>query len=115
MNTQEFINGYIECMLWSTMDDEGNYLDESYGKEDISFDCLSKINADCKSFIEAAGPLLNAIDPSSAGHDFWLTRNGHGTGFWDRNMGETGERLSLLASSFGEFYVYVEGNAIQRE
>ena len=115
MNTQEFINGYIECMLWSTMDDEGNCLDESYGTKDISFDCFSKINAYCKSFIEAAGPLLNAIDPSSAGHDFWLTRNGHGTGFWDRSMGETGEKLSLLASSFGEFYVYIEGNAIQGE
>ena len=115
MDTQEFINGYIECMLWSTTDDEGNYLNVSFGTSDISSDCLSKINSDCKSFIEAAGPLLNALDPSSAGHDFWLTRNGHGTGFWDRNMGETGEKLSLLASSFGEFYVYIEDNAIQCE
>lgn len=23
---------------------------------------------------------------SQAGHDFWLTRNGHGTGFWDHYL-----------------------------
>ena len=115
MNTKEFINGYIECMLWSTMDSEGNFLDESFGAEDVSFDCFNKINADCKRFIEAAGELLTSIDPSSAGHDFWLTRNGHGAGFWDRNMGETGEKLTLLACSFGEFNIYVEDNLIQGE
>lgn len=35
------------------------------------------------------------------GHDFSLTRNGHGTGFWDRGHGELGEWLSDLARSAG--------------
>ena len=36
-----------------------------------------------------------------AGHDFWLTRCGHGAGFWDRGVGETGERLTKAAEKFG--------------
>lgn len=29
-----------------------------------------------------------------AGHDYWLTRNGHGAGFWDRGLGPVGDRLA---------------------
>ena len=41
------------------------------------------------------------------GHDLWLTRNGHGAGFWDRGLGELGERLSEAARSLGEAYAFV--------
>ena len=27
---------------------------------------------------------LSEFDPAQVGHDLWLTRNGHGVGFWDR-------------------------------
>ena len=40
-------------------------------------------------------------------HDFWLTRNGHGTGFWDGDYPETGDRLTELAKKFGECNLYV--------
>jgi len=36
------------------------------------------------------------------GHDLWLTRNGHGTGFWDRGLGDLGDRLSNAARTLGE-------------
>jgi hypothetical protein len=38
--------------------------------------------ADCQDFQTSFGELI-VDDPSRAGHDFWLTRNGHGAGFWD--------------------------------
>jgi hypothetical protein len=28
-----------------------------------------------------------------AGIDFWLTRNRHGAGYWDRGLGITGDKL----------------------
>ena len=28
------------------------------------------------------------------GHDFWLTSQGHGAGFWDRGLGEVGDTLT---------------------
>lgn len=36
-----------------------------------------------------------------AGHDFYLTRAGHGTGFWDRGLDELGDRLSEAAKCAG--------------
>jgi hypothetical protein len=37
-----------------------------------------------------------------AGHDFYYSRNEHGTGFWDRDTGKIGERLTAVAHTFGE-------------
>lgn len=36
-----------------------------------------------------------------AGHDFALSRNGHGAGFFDRGMGELGDRLQDAARVYG--------------
>jgi hypothetical protein len=36
-----------------------------------------------------------------AGHDFWLTRNGHGAGFWDRGMGMLGDELTAACKPYG--------------
>ena len=38
-------------------------------------------------------------------HDFWYTRNGHGTGFWDGDY-ENGKVLTDIAQSFGEVETY---------
>lgn len=48
------------------------------------------------------------------GHDFWLTRQGHGVGFWDRKVlevtledgTELGDALSAVAREVGESYHY---------
>lgn len=40
-------------------------------------------------------------DAKAAGRDFWYTRNGHGVGFWDRGLGEVGDKLSDIAREFG--------------
>ena len=42
-----------------------------------------------------------------AGYDFWLTRNGHGTGFWDRGLGNIGKRLAGRAAECGSADLYV--------
>ena len=42
--------------------------------------------------------------PSQWGHDLWLTRQGHGTGFWDRVTAygqELAERLTNYADELG--------------
>lgn len=51
---------------------------------------LATAQQECAAFVEANRALLDAAtleqdrDDSHHGHDFWLTRNGHGCGFWDR-------------------------------
>ena len=41
-------------------------------------------------------------------HDFWLTRNRHGAGFWDGDYPEPeATQLTDLAHTFGECHLYV--------
>jgi hypothetical protein len=68
------------------------------------------MTADCKRFQEEnAEDLLDAnynhathSDDEMGGHDFWLTRNGHGAGFWDGELGDIGDRLTEASKAFGE-------------
>lgn len=61
-------------------------------------------------FITTAGKsgLLNSrITPEQVGHDFYLTRNCHGAGFWDRGNGKMGDELTELAHPYGGFELYL--------
>ena len=43
-----------------------------------------------------------------AAHDFILTRNGHGSGFWDGDWSEPmATKLTELCKKFGEIYIYL--------
>lgn len=106
MKTQidDFTIGYITCALWSTSNDEGDYLDTFYDVEDITEESMQEIIRECKAFQDENKALLNQYYDAYtrweytsqvlAGHDYWLTRNGHGVGFWDRGLGELGEALT---------------------
>lgn len=47
------------------------------------------------------------VRASNLGHDLWLTRNGHGTGFWDRGLGVLGAALTEVAEAMGPVDLYV--------
>ncbi len=113
----EFETGYVTAMLWSSFnygkDPEGEYdvpLDDTHGIFDLSSEALATVRADCAAFLTRANTVdLGVAVMSQHGHDFWLTRCGHGAGFWDRGYpGKTGDRLSTLAQSFGEAYPSVD-------
>ena len=105
-----FTRAYLECALWSTTDEStptgGEPMDANYDLEDISPECLAQAQADCAAFQAQAGDMI-ADDLGGAGHDFWLTRNGHGAGFWDGDWGAHGDALTALAESFGTVDLYV--------
>lgn len=119
MKLNEFIIGYTECALWCStgMDDDCEYLDEKYDSDDIAPEALKEMEADCAKFITenetALGDYAEKIgtneytESEKAGHDFWLTRNGHGAGFWDRDIGEVGDKLTEASEGFGEVGLYV--------
>jgi hypothetical protein len=116
-----FVTQYIQTMLWSTNDEStesGGYpLEDNYGVSDIAPETMQRIHDDCSRFwssVESMGIDLDAellIDDDAterAAHDFWLTRNGHGAGFWDGDWSDESEdRLTKLAESFGEQWPYV--------
>ena len=120
-----FTRGYLTCALFATTGDDGNPLDVKYHLSDLSPATIDIANGVCQDFQEA-----NAADlalyyqmreekegirsapgddtwEDYAGHDFWLTRNGHGAGFWDRGLGEVGDRLTAAAKVYSATDLYV--------
>jgi len=114
-----FFRAYVECALWSTNDEAtpsgGEPLDGNYDISDIAQETLLKMIDDCRRFQEAnAADLALYVHPEwtaaeLGGHDFWLTRNHHGAGFWDRDClpEDAGQRLTDAAHGFGECDLYV--------
>jgi hypothetical protein len=123
----KFTTAYSQAALWSSHDESneagGEPLDQNYGTEDIAEEALAEIVADCTAFqaTEAWKAAIANEDPrtdrrtaygcsieESAGHDFWLTRNGHGAGFWDGDWKEPhGTALDRLAKLFLQINLYV--------
>ncbi len=103
-----FTKAYLEAMFWTNEwdgvddgdatkddlngfsrlceDEDGDtFVKHDYGYYDISEEALDRMVAECDKFQELAGDfILN--NETQAGHDFWLTREGCGTGFWDREL-----------------------------
>lgn len=89
-----FFGQYLVTALWSELDEKGEPLDSSFDVPDIDAGGMKEMRVDCDDFVAANIADLANIDASQAGHDFFLTRNGHGAGFWDRGLGDVGDRLS---------------------
>jgi len=105
----EFTIQYIETALWSSNDETtpqgGEPMDDNYP---VSLEFIEIAIRDCDLFREYAGELLDEHDDDTqAAHDFWLTRNGHGAGFWDGDWPEGGDRLTALSKVFGETTLYI--------
>lgn len=110
MKLDTFTEAYITCMLWSERDqtDEqgGSPLDQNYDFDSFSPEAMERVQADCAKF-QADNWDDIVSDLSQAGHDFWLTRVGHGSGFWDGDWEIAGDRLTLACKKFGHIDVYV--------
>jgi len=114
------------ALLWSETDDDGEPLDS--GDYEPSPELEAKVTEDWERFRAMAEGM--GFDPSEAlavalhsdcegdpwnqaAHDFILTRNDHGAGFWDGHWhAPWGDRLTDLAKRFGETYLYVEDGMI---
>ena len=115
------VESYLRTALWTWPDADGRApFAEKADDVDVCqvFDLRSIVQAtdDCRSFCEyvedvahsgtvddtAARQALAEMDPAQAGTDFWLTREGHGTGFWDRGLDAAGRCLADAARTFGE-------------
>lgn len=114
----EFTLAYIEAALWSTNDDYGVPLDAGYGSEDIDHITLAKMVDDCRQFQAqnaddiATYPYDDYSPEEMAGHDFLLTRNGHGAGFFDGDWPIAGDRLTKASEAFEKFDLYISDGKI---
>lgn len=115
-NTKKMVNDYLEAAIFA--DSPEDYNSRFSVKQ---FDKASRKSAeqDIKKFIQKGKKVLefalaNSDLPGNdfwghVAHDFWLTRQGHGAGFWDDPQyyggQKTADKLSDIATSFGEKYL----------
>jgi hypothetical protein len=118
--THSDLNSYIETALWSSTNTvEGQDISLDCGDYELSQVARLKMNVDITAFWALIGEDdYLAYHPEVMGgnvaHDFWLTRNGHGAGFWDGDYPVTGDRLCELAKKFGECELYIsDANEIE--
>lgn len=124
-NFDAFVRGYIECALWADcmpftdgMSDEDRDRAETGGgenltpregavdrmvKEGMLLDFYEANLAKLRHYATIREAIGMSVEDAyeHAGHDFWLTRNGHGAGFWDRGMGQLGEDLTAACKPYG--------------
>lgn len=107
MSQRDLIDSYFETMLWSSTGSEGGPLDANYTAEDIAPEAKAAQIAQLKSFLDNAWQYLTTMtERDNVAQDFWLTRNGHGAGFWDGDY-KYGNDLTALAELYDECEPYV--------
>lgn len=118
--SEEFYRQYVITALWLECpgspdeNDDRSFSDRGITIEKLQPETAAKMRADCDKFYDDPA---NAADLAAwrerhngdveAGHDFWLTRNGHGMGFWDRfNDGPleaAGNRLTAACDAYNVY------------
>ena len=116
----DFLSGYRDCAEWcgcvvGNADNEHatpGSLDQPWSEE-----ALDAMRSDCARFIEAnradlaeASALGNLW--TSLGNDFFLSRNGHGAGYFDRGREPVWQRLQRAAKAEGEVNFTIESGEI---
>lgn len=111
---RQFFRSYVITAGWSSLDDDGDPIDNDPDWRDrLTPESEVNMARDCLDFLRSFEDDLRAAmrarpdyDLGYAGHDFWLTRNGHGVGFWDRGLGEIGDRLTEMSRPYGDSDLY---------
>ncbi len=130
----EFFQSYLHTALWSSTISEdsdgepgerdGEPFDKHFSTDDFSAEALETLRAHAFSFWSRMWYYLNyeeskrgeKPEASQAGHDFWLTQNGHGAGFWDGYYPTYGDTFTKLAKCYPVIDLYVtEKNEVGAE
>lgn len=112
-----FFDGYIKTALWSSnYEENGETKNMDDGKHLIAPEARIAMLNDCAKFIKLCE--VAEIDPlpeygsaefsnsELSGRDFWLTRNSHGAGYWDRDI-EGKTSLTTAAKLCGPSDLYL--------
>lgn len=113
-NRDSFTRAYIETALELFRETVEETTDSFFDQSDLAPETLEQMQADCVKFyhtfkdeiLSDAAPMVEFWDRSSeterkaamAGYDFWLTRCGHGAGFWDGDWPEPDAEAMTAAS-----------------
>ncbi len=108
VDIQAFTDSFITALFWSSTISGDDEISADCACEcDLSDDARASIAEECERFArEHFADIAGNAD--NAGHDFALTRNHHGAGFWDGDWPkDVGERLTEASRAFGECNLYL--------
>lgn len=99
-------NAYLEAAeFFDKPEDE----DEDWSDASFSTATMDLAWFECCAFLQLARWHIKDWTMEQLGRDFWLTRTGAGSGFWDKAFGteESRQALTKLAKVFGETSIYL--------
>ena len=102
--SQRILNGYLDAIEFTDCGPD----DTEKQDADWSGDLFDVARSQVTEFVmRTPSQMLHGLSPEQIGHDLWLTRNGHGVGFWDRGLGAQGDSLTAICEALGEVWSYV--------
>lgn len=103
-----FTQAYLIAALWAELDDNEEPFDRNYDLSDFSPEAVIQALTDCLDFQKRNAIILENLDVEQCGHNFWMTRKGHGSGFWDEEgLGKLGDDLTKACEKYGDITLYV--------
>lgn len=115
----------LETLIWQATDDRGKSLDYyGYDRSDIDPDQQEELKARFRAFVRAHETAIDmymshtGLDMTDVAHDYILTCNGHGAGFWDRcycgkDKCYAGDILSDAARAEGAIELFVQDGSLE--
>ncbi len=102
----QFLRAYLEAAEWAGLDEDGREALELAVAPKWSAESIQRARDECDDFQQAYEGFLSVFyahghDPAQAGHDFYLSRNGHGAGFFDRGTHSVYALLQRAAKLWG--------------
>lgn len=87
---EEMLMAYLECAVWADKPDEEDWAGAEFAPE-----AINNARFECTAFLKLANWAIEGWGMKELGHNFWLTRNHHGAGFWDSDSGTEAQRKEL--------------------
>ena len=119
-NLKEFTKGCFDALHFTETGEEGQPKSNAKMDKEARLD----LQADCRSWWKQFGCYVLAdsctcnrtseyTKVGQAGHDFWLTRNGHVAGFWDGDWSENyAEMFTKGSEGYGTVDVFNDDGKI---
>lgn len=101
---EKAVHSAAVTLQWQATDntDNGNAYPVTENGDEYTDDVAALIETDVTAFVTDNYQVLieAGVKAGQAGHDFILTANHHGAGFWDRGLGDAGDVLTRATRGY---------------
>jgi hypothetical protein len=118
LNINEIVKHYLYAALW-TAELDSKYDTDNFGFGEQYYAAVRDIGDFLNKAVRYLAPFekhFGKDTESRLGHEFWLSRNGHGSGFFDCALGTGDKELEAIQKPLQEIAnTFVEKNVFESE